>query len=135
MAVSFSLYLPPFLSVEVIIVVSQPLAEHSSLTGHWFWTEMIKQADHGWWTSTAPPLFGANTHGAKRLPPHMLCQVSAKPRGKFHRCVVYQHTLLILDYKVLIKSLFLLLVFFLEGGGGYESQTKNEDKVCTLTAS
>lgn len=47
------LFSPSFsLPVEVIIVVPQPLAEHSSLTCHWFWTEMIKQVDHGWWTST-----------------------------------------------------------------------------------
>lgn len=59
MAVSFS---PPSPVLPMGVVVSPTLAEHSSLTGHWFWTGMIQLADHGWWTSTASPVFGANTH-------------------------------------------------------------------------
>lgn len=33
---------------------------------HWLWSGMIQLANHGWWTSTAPTLFGANTHRAKK---------------------------------------------------------------------
>lgn len=69
MAVSFSLRLSPVLPMEVIVVVPPTLAEHSSLTGHWFWTGMIQLADHGWWTNTASPLFEANTHRAKTTSP------------------------------------------------------------------
>lgn len=64
----------------------------SSQAGLWCWMGMTQRADHGRCTSTAPPLFGANTHThtGPRTPPPLFCQVSAKPRGKFQPCVVYQ---------------------------------------------
>lgn len=69
------LFLPPSLSPPTdgsYRCCFPTLAEHSSLTGHWFWTGMTQLADHGRWTSTAPPAFGANTYTAKTASPLVL---------------------------------------------------------------